>query len=550
MEAALEKLGVAVRIPYLLDVGGLAPAYRWRMVKSLFAQWQSLVEGSLALFMVQAICAARSGWAGFWGLAALTLVVLALRYQSRLRFEAAQVAREPGDRPEKWVRVFAAGAMTTAVLWGLTDLVVLIRFNDPVLQMFLLMVQAGWLGGAAVRNASSPAVVLAQALLTLAPCVLGLLLAQSDFIRWMVPFVLLQVSATLSVARYLGRQMTQLMESEERLGQANMQLAELSATDALTGIGNRRAFDAALLAEWARAARDASDLGLLVIDVDHFKLYNDRYGHPAGDDCLRLIAEITGAALRRPPDFAARYGGEEFVALLPGTDEAGAREVAERLRLAIVDAGLLHEASGFGRVTVSIGAASMAPAPRTDAQSLVRLADEALYDAKQGGRNQVRTAGDRLDLGVWRGGLDSGATVAPRIGLQEELFDDKLPARPGGLRTLVVEDERMVAMLLEEMLAEAGCSVMGPADSVDAALALLAEETPVIGLLDVTLGNGPDGYGVAEALAARGVPFAFVTGEGASRLRADFRDRPVLQKPFHMGSLMLMVHQLARLAAA
>src|ERR1700733_12328254 len=173
MEAALEKLGFAVRVPYLLAVGGLAPAYRWRMVKSLFAQWQSLVEGSLALISVQAICALRSGWSGFWWLAVAAVLTLGLRYRTRVSFNAAQLARTGGDRPEKWARAFAAGALTTAMLWGLTDLVVLVRFNDPMLQMFVLMVQAGWLGMVGARNAASPGVVLGQVMLTALPCLVG-----------------------------------------------------------------------------------------------------------------------------------------------------------------------------------------------------------------------------------------------------------------------------------------------------------------------------------------------------------------------------------------
>jgi diguanylate cyclase (GGDEF)-like protein len=140
---------------------------------------------------------------------------------------------------------------------------------------------------------------------------------------------------------------------------------------------------------------------LLVIDVDHFKSFNDRYGHPAGDDCLRLIADVAERTLRRPPDFAARIGGEEFVAVLPGTDEAGAREVAERVRLAVLTSRMPHEGNPIGRVTISIGAASMAPRPGDAAQKLIDLADRALYGAKQSGRNQVRTVSDGMTLGAW-----------------------------------------------------------------------------------------------------------------------------------------------------
>ena len=201
--------------------------------------------------------------------------------------------------------------------------------------------------------------------------------------------------------RASGKQIMATMESEQRLEAANARLTELSSTDGLTGIANRRAFDAIFQTEWARAARDGSDLAVLMIDVDSFKAYNDHYGHPAGDECLRLVAELAAGTLRRPPDTAARFGGVEFIALLPGTDGAAAVEVAERLRLAIMDAGLAHAGSSFGRVTISIGSASLAPHPGQDRQVLIDLADRALYEAKQSGRNNVRCAGCGLRIGAW-----------------------------------------------------------------------------------------------------------------------------------------------------
>jgi diguanylate cyclase (GGDEF)-like protein len=263
------------------------------------------------------------------------------------------------------------------------------------------MVQAGYLGGAAVRNAAAPAAVAAQCGLMLLPTALGALLAPTAFVHIVALFCLLQLGAMISIARNVGRQITLLMQSEQRLEAANARLTELSATDGLTGIGNRRAFDTTLQTEWGRAAREATDLSLLAIDVDHFKAFNDRYGHPAGDECLRLIAEVTKRTLRRPPDFAARVGGEEFMAILPGTNETGAREVAERLRLAVMHEAVPHEGNEHGFVTISIGATSIAPQPGDNMQALIDLADQSLYRAKQSGRNQVCAAGDRVALPAW-----------------------------------------------------------------------------------------------------------------------------------------------------
>jgi len=166
---------------------------------------------------------------------------------------------------------------------------------------------------------------------------------------------------------------------------------DLAFTDALTGIANRRAFDRALERERARAARENASLAILMIDLDYFKLYNDAYGHPAGDDCLRHVAAALRANVRRPGDAVARYGGEEFVALLPGADVDGGIAVAEELRAAIAASAIVHAGSTLGHISISIGvAAESAPG---DAGDLLNAADEALYQAKIGGRDRVVATG-------------------------------------------------------------------------------------------------------------------------------------------------------------
>jgi diguanylate cyclase (GGDEF)-like protein/PAS domain S-box-containing protein len=173
-------------------------------------------------------------------------------------------------------------------------------------------------------------------------------------------------------------------------------LAALAATDGLTGIANRRHFDEELFTEWRRAARDGRSLAVMLLDVDHFKGFNDRYGHPAGDDCLRSVASTIAATIRRPGDRAARYGGEEFAVILPSTEVAGALDVAERVRAAIQAMAVGHEGNEAGVVTVSIGVAAIAPGPRTALETslLVGAADLALYEAKRTGRNRVVCAPD------------------------------------------------------------------------------------------------------------------------------------------------------------
>jgi diguanylate cyclase (GGDEF)-like protein len=163
--------------------------------------------------------------------------------------------------------------------------------------------------------------------------------------------------------------------------------------DGLTGIANRRQFDATLEAEWRRSARTQAPLSLLMIDVDCFKGYNDRCGHLAGDECLRRVAGALAGQPRRPADLVARYGGEEFVVVLPETPAEGALQVAESMRGAVQALGLAHPCSLAGpQVTVSIGAATRIPVTGQSPSSLVTYADKALYRAKRGGRNRVEAA--------------------------------------------------------------------------------------------------------------------------------------------------------------
>lgn len=172
-------------------------------------------------------------------------------------------------------------------------------------------------------------------------------------------------------------------------------LASLAATDGLTGLANRRAFDERLADEWARARRDGTPLSLLLIDVDHFKAFNDHYGHLAGDGCLRALGRILSAHPRRPADLAARYGGEEFAVLLPNTDADGCARVGEEIRGALRDLAMLHAQNPPSRlVTVSVGAATGFPSETTtDSSALVAAADRALYAAKDSGRDRLIASG-------------------------------------------------------------------------------------------------------------------------------------------------------------
>ena len=176
--------------------------------------------------------------------------------------------------------------------------------------------------------------------------------------------------------------------NEASLLAANARLDNMARTDALTGLPNRRAFDAELGRELGRAAADGRPLGLLLVDVDCFKAFNDTYGHLAGDDCLRAVADCLTRTLGERGS-AARYGGEEFALVLPGADPETAASIAEEVRLAVRELGLAHATSPKRMVTVSIGVATTVAGKVPRAAGLLHRADAALYDAKAAGRDTV-----------------------------------------------------------------------------------------------------------------------------------------------------------------
>ncbi len=182
------------------------------------------------------------------------------------------------------------------------------------------------------------------------------------------------------------------------LERANRKLEALSATDGLTGVANRRRFDEVLANELRRSVRSGHALALLMLDVDYFKKYNDRYGHLAGDECLRIVARVLQKSSRRATDLVARYGGEEFSLIIAESDTAHALQQAENICQAIFELKLPHADSPFGYITASIGVASLLPDEETTAEQLLRIADQALYHAKYQGRNRVVLGSDATQM--------------------------------------------------------------------------------------------------------------------------------------------------------
>lgn len=197
-----------------------------------------------------------------------------------------------------------------------------------------------------------------------------------------------QLRQIISAANRDLEEKVRLRTSE--LEEANRKLEDLSSTDALTGLANRRRFDAVWELEWQRALRQGFPLAIAMIDVDHFKDYNDHCGHQAGDDCLQRLAQVLAAATQRSGELAARYGGEEFVIVLPGVNPEDAIANAERIRSAVEALSIVNSvASPAGTLTVSIGVASRVPTASDSPDHLLRAADAALYEAKHQGRNRV-----------------------------------------------------------------------------------------------------------------------------------------------------------------
>ncbi len=199
--------------------------------------------------------------------------------------------------------------------------------------------------------------------------------------RWVAEFAPLAAALDDMAAKLAAR--------EEELQIANQHLEELASLDGLSGLANRRGFDRQLERDWRSAAERGEPVALMMVDIDHFKLFNDRYGHVAGDTCLRAVGETLSLVTLETAVLVARYGGEEFALLLPGLDLERATALADEARKAVEDLLINHSESPCGHVTVSIGVESMVPNKFQTAADLVEAADNALYDAKRRGRNNV-----------------------------------------------------------------------------------------------------------------------------------------------------------------
>ncbi|MCY7285357.1 MAG: diguanylate cyclase [Cyanobacteria bacterium CAN_BIN43] len=204
----------------------------------------------------------------------------------------------------------------------------------------------------------------------------------------------------LSLGLIISFLLDRTIRDNQRLRVATQELERLANLDGLTQIANLRCFEAHLQQEWARAVREKKSLTLILCDVDHFRLYNETYGHQAGDDCLRQLALIFSRTAKRPGDLAARYGGEEFAIILPNTSTSGGIVVARSIQGSVAQLQLPHAGSDEGAaVSLSFGVATVVPGQELSPAILTELSDRALYTAKERGRNQIVCSGQNLGLG-------------------------------------------------------------------------------------------------------------------------------------------------------
>jgi diguanylate cyclase (GGDEF)-like protein len=376
-----------------LDIG--RPEIHWRQLAELYRITPHLLA-ALAIGL-----AALQPWLnGQTGAVCFSAGLIALQIVMRVAGQAA--FRRRGDQSlTKWTRVFAVLSVASGACWGLS-LAALYLGGDGDSQLIVLAVGCGIIQSSAARAFMSPAPMLINIAILMSTVSIAAALEG----QWMMALICLVYFLFQStyLARlsdlYLGEikaeyeretALQQLADANRKLKQANEQLARHALTDGLTGIANRRSFDAALNA--AFASDMSAPLSLILLDIDHFKAFNDSHGHQVGDDCLRLVASVIADVLDGGDVHAARYGGEEFALILPGADAFEAARLAERLRRAIAAAELSDLADAAPSISASFGAATRTRADLSPAD-LVARADRALYRAKQKGRNRVAVDGD------------------------------------------------------------------------------------------------------------------------------------------------------------
>ncbi|MGB9130508.1 MAG: diguanylate cyclase [Thiobacillus sp.] len=315
------------------------------------------------------------------------------------RFLTLRAFRKAAPRSESdlalWTKYFLAGACAAGMVWGLSGILLFDPGSFPH-QVVLAFVLGGMMAGAVPLLSPVSHAYWCFAIPVVLPISIRMMWA-GDRIHFVMGLMMvifgLAMLATSAQVHRLFRDTEKLRRELFSSIEVEQALEYLVRLDSLTGIPNRRLFEEELSKEWARAKRDNAPFSLIMGDIDHFKEYNDHYGHPAGDLCLVEVAQAMHHTLSRPGDVVARIGGEEFAFLLPQTDLIGAIAVAEQIRERILALNLPHEASPVAsHVTLSFGVSSSELASVSSPAELIRTSDIALYEAKRCGRNQIVAA--------------------------------------------------------------------------------------------------------------------------------------------------------------
>jgi diguanylate cyclase (GGDEF)-like protein len=334
----------------------------------------------------------------FANIVAWVLMVLAIAVSRIVLYLRFQKVREQPFAGDPWGKAYLLLTFISGVIWGASAFFIF-PAGDPALISLFVLVIASLSAATTVSHSAlklGPTAWAAPAMLLYA-----VRCYQEGYESYTVGILIIVYLFTVlnysfkhnsTIAASVALKFENLALLEE-LRKANDILRHASSIDGLTGLANRRQFDETLDREWRRALREQASISLIMLDIDHFKAYNDNYGHQEGDDCLKKVAAVIAEVVKRPADTAARYGGEEFMVVLPDTDIRGAIELGERLRIAVEVLGVPHaHSSAASVVTISVGAATLVPEHGMESSRLVKLVDTALYAAKRDGRNRVKTA--------------------------------------------------------------------------------------------------------------------------------------------------------------
>jgi diguanylate cyclase (GGDEF)-like protein len=347
--------------------------------------------------MLAAINAATMAGSKLNALIAFAAVLISLTLRATLQWH---YTRRDADLLQKaWIHRFVAGSLFSCASYGAAGGVLLMGATQGT-QLLVVAVACAIAQGVAARAYMMPGTAILNLLLILGPISAAAFLdgthlmapAALIYLVFLISFIVMMVKLRLrqlKAERLSEMLLEQILEKNSELENANARLAVLATTDSLTGLANRRQLDEQLASSLRQAAEKRQPLSLLLIDVDHFKLFNDSYGHQMGDGCLKKVAAALASCDWAEGSLVARYGGEEFAVLMPGTGSTEALRAAEQARMAVKLMDLSSLAGSPHRQTISIGALSLEPDEKTTTDELLRRADRALYRAKQGGRNRV-----------------------------------------------------------------------------------------------------------------------------------------------------------------